>query len=93
LKWAWRPLPLIPALGRQRQILIFELEASLVYIVSSRTARATHRDPVSTKTRNKNKNKKPPQTTNKVKYHQQVCVWTCTPCQVTLFWETVTPLW
>jgi hypothetical protein len=40
-------MPLIPALGRQRQV-------SLVYRVSSRTARATQRNPVST---NKNKNK------------------------------------
>jgi hypothetical protein len=40
--------------GRQ----IFEFEASLVYKVSSRTARATQRNPVSKKTKqNKNKNK------------------------------------
>jgi hypothetical protein len=39
--------------GRGRQIS--EFEASLVYRVSSRTARATHRNPVS---KNKNKTKR-----------------------------------
>jgi hypothetical protein len=39
-------MPLIPALGRQRR-RISEFEASLVYRVSSRTARATQRNPVS----------------------------------------------
>jgi hypothetical protein len=34
-------MPLIPALGRQRQADLCELEASLVYRVSSRTARDT----------------------------------------------------
>jgi hypothetical protein len=45
--------------GRGRRIS--EFEASLVYRVSSRTARATQRNPVS-----KNKNKKPNQ--NKTRY-------------------------
>jgi hypothetical protein len=49
----WRIL-LIPALGRQRQ-RISELEASLVYKVSSRTARATQRNPV---LKNKQANKR-----------------------------------
>jgi hypothetical protein len=50
--------------GRGRQIS--EFEASLVYRVSSRTARATQRNPVSKnkkqnkKTKNKNKNKQTP---------------------------------
>jgi hypothetical protein len=51
--------PLIPALGRQRQA-DSEFEASLVYRVSSRTARATQRNPVS---KNQNNNNK--QTNNK----------------------------
>jgi hypothetical protein len=38
--------PLIPALGRQRQVNFWVLEASLVYRVSSRTARAMQRNPV-----------------------------------------------
>jgi hypothetical protein len=43
-------MPLIPALGRQRQTdWISEFKASLVYRVSSRTARATQRNPVSKK--------------------------------------------
>jgi hypothetical protein len=41
--------------GRGRQIS--EFEASLVYKVSSRTARATQRNPVSKKQKQKNKNK------------------------------------
>jgi hypothetical protein len=49
-------MPLIPALGRQ----ISELEASLVYKVSSRTARAIQRNPVS-----KNKTKQNKTKTNK----------------------------
>ena len=42
-------MPLIPALGRQRQV-DFWVEASLVYRVSSKTARATQRNPVLKKT-------------------------------------------
>jgi hypothetical protein len=38
---------LIPALGWQRQADLCEFKASLVYRVSSRTARATQRNPVS----------------------------------------------
>jgi hypothetical protein len=51
--WAWWYIPLIPtrtpspALGRQRQADLCEFKASFVYIVSSRTARAVQRDPVS----------------------------------------------
>jgi hypothetical protein len=48
-------MSLIPALGRQ----ISEFEASLVYRVSSRTARATQRNPVS-------KNKQTNKQTNKI---------------------------
>jgi hypothetical protein len=39
----WWHMPLIPALGKQRQV---DFEVSLVYRVSSRTARATQRNPV-----------------------------------------------
>jgi hypothetical protein len=42
--------------GRGRRIS--EFEASLVYRVSSRTARATQRNPVSKKTKNQKKKKK-----------------------------------
>ena len=42
-------MPLIPALGRQRQVDFSEFKASLVYRVSSRTVRTvTQRNPVST---------------------------------------------
>jgi hypothetical protein len=37
-------MPLIPALRRQRQVNLCEFKVSLVYRVSSRTARATQRD-------------------------------------------------
>jgi hypothetical protein len=46
---------LIPTLGRQRQVDLCEFEASLVYRVSSRTARDTQRNPVSKKTKPKQK--------------------------------------
>jgi hypothetical protein len=48
-------MPLILALGRQRQV-DSEFEASLVYRVSSRTDRPTQRNPVS---KNQNKIKYP----------------------------------
>jgi hypothetical protein len=50
---------LIPALGRQgsRGRWISEFEASLVYKVSSRTARATQRNPVLIKKRKKKERK------------------------------------
>jgi hypothetical protein len=58
-------MPLIPALGRQRQTdWISEFKASLVYRVSSRTARATQRNPVS-KIQNKTKQNKTKQTNKK----------------------------
>jgi hypothetical protein len=52
----WRT-PLVPALGRQRQA-DFEFEASLVYKVSSRTARAIQRNP------SRGKKKVPPGSTS-----------------------------
>lgn len=45
----WWPTPLIPALKRQRQSDLCEYEARLVYRDSSRTARATWRNPDSEK--------------------------------------------
>jgi hypothetical protein len=36
----WWCTPLTPVLGRQRQVDLCEFEANLVYVVSSRTARA-----------------------------------------------------
>jgi hypothetical protein len=62
-------MPLIPALGRQRQ----EFEASLVYRVSIRTARAKQRNPISKKKkitslyRKKERNKQTNKQTNKQK--------------------------
>ena len=58
-------MALIPALRRQRQVDLYELEASLVYRVSSRTARATQK-PCLTKT-----NKQTKTTTNNTSYHHQ----------------------
>ena len=37
---------MIPALGRQKQVDLYEFEASLVYRVSSRTAKGIPRNPV-----------------------------------------------
>jgi hypothetical protein len=54
---AWWGTPLIPALGRQRQA-DFWVEASLVYKVRSRTARAIQRNPVSNPLPRKKKKKK-----------------------------------
>jgi hypothetical protein len=51
-------MPLISALGRQRQVDLCEFKASLVYRVSSRIARATQRNPdwkKKTKTKTKEK--------------------------------------
>jgi len=55
--WGWST-PLILALGRQRQVDLYESEVSLIYRVSSRTATADQRNPVSKKTKeNKNEEK------------------------------------
>ena len=42
----WWYIPLIPALGRQRQLDLSEFKASLVHRVSSRTVKATQRNPI-----------------------------------------------
>ena len=39
-------MPLIPALGRQRQVDLYEFKASLIYTVSSRSVRITQKNPV-----------------------------------------------
>jgi hypothetical protein len=49
----WLGLTLIPALRGQTQVDLYEFEASPVYRVSSRTARATQRNLVSNKTKQK----------------------------------------
>ena len=43
----WFLIPLIPALGRQRQVDLSEFKASLVYKKSSRTPRLLHRETLS----------------------------------------------
>jgi hypothetical protein len=53
-------MPLIPALGGRGR-WISELEVSLVYRVSSRTARATQGNPVSKNKTNKQKQKQNPE--------------------------------
>jgi hypothetical protein len=56
----------IPALRRQRQVDLCKFKASLVYRVSSRTARATQKNPVSTNTKqNKTKQQQQQQTYHK----------------------------
>ena len=47
------------SIQRQRQVDVCEFEASLVYRVSSRTVRATQRNPVLNKQTSNNKKKKP----------------------------------
>jgi hypothetical protein len=37
--WAYRHVPLVPAVGRQRQVDLCEFQISLVYTESSMTAR------------------------------------------------------
>jgi hypothetical protein len=56
--------------GRGRQIS--EFEASLVYRVSSRIARATQRNPVSKKTKQTNKQKNKNEKQNKKKKKRQL---------------------
>lgn len=48
-------MPLIPLPGRQRQVDICEVKASLVYKVISKTARAAQKNPVSKQTNNPSK--------------------------------------
>jgi hypothetical protein len=50
-----RHMPLIPALGRKRQMYICELKASVVYRASSWTAKATQRNPIAKTKKTKKK--------------------------------------
>ena len=50
-------MPLIMAHRRQRQVVLCEFEASLVYRVSSRIAKATEKNPVSIPSPTKKKKK------------------------------------
>jgi hypothetical protein len=69
--------------GRGRWISKFE--ASQVYRVSSRTARATQRNPVLKKTKNKNKNKnKTQKQTNKQTKKFIGILWQNFPCPISL---------
>jgi hypothetical protein len=73
---AWWYTPLIPALG-SRGRRISEFEASLVYKVSSRTARAIQRNPVSkNQKQKKTKNKKIKKTNKQNKTKQNML---CSP--------------
>jgi len=45
----WRCTPLIPVLGKQRQVDLSQFEASLVYGASSKTTTASQRNPISKK--------------------------------------------
>jgi hypothetical protein len=63
-------MPLIPALGRQKQAELCEFEASLAYRASSRTAKATYRNPVLKKQKQiKNQQRFP---RNNTKIHHQL---------------------
>jgi hypothetical protein len=78
-------MPFIPALGRQKQVDLW-VEASLVYRVSSKTARATQRT-LSFKNQQKQQQQQP----NKQKWKERrkviifmcmsfVCMYVCAPC-------------
>jgi hypothetical protein len=60
--------------GRGRQIS--ELEASLVYKVSFRTARATQRNPVSKKNKQTKKKKTKKEVYVALGFRSQLCHWT-----------------
>jgi hypothetical protein len=55
-------MPLMPTLGRQRQVELCEFKASLVYRVSSRTAKATQRNPFLKNKTKQQKQQKTPKT-------------------------------
>jgi hypothetical protein len=55
LDQVWWLTPLILALGKQRQVDLCEFKASVIYRVSSRTARDKQRNPISKKKKKINK--------------------------------------
>ena len=55
-----------PALGRQRQVGLYEFEASLAYRTSFRTARATQRNSISKNKTNKQIKRKKEKMSSKV---------------------------
>ena len=57
VSWAWWHVPLISALGRQRQVDLCEFKAIMVYRVISRPAKATQRNPVLKNKKQNNKKK------------------------------------
>jgi hypothetical protein len=59
--------PLIPVLGRQRQLDLYEFKANLVYRASSRTARAIQRNIVSKNKTKQNKTKQMDHIASKLK--------------------------
>jgi hypothetical protein len=71
VSWAWWHTPLIPALGGLRR-WISEFKASLVYRVSSRTARAIQRNPVSKNKKQTNKTKQKNKQTNRESVRREV---------------------
>jgi hypothetical protein len=54
----WWCTPLIPAFRKQRQVGLYEFQASLLYRVSSRTSRATQRNPVTKKERRRRRRRR-----------------------------------
>ena len=94
LHWAWWCTFFIPALGRQRQVDLYEFEASLVYQASSRTARTIDRNLVwknKPKTKKPKKPKKPKnQKTKKPKTNKQTPQNNKTPLCSTFLSDSVT---
>jgi hypothetical protein len=75
-------LALIPGIRRQRRVGVCELEASQGYRASSRTARATRKNPV---LRNQNQNQKKPNQPNKKEFMDTVTH--SLTCSLKLFWH------
>ncbi|EGV91257.1 hypothetical protein I79_026099 [Cricetulus griseus] len=63
-------MPLIPALGKQRQADLSEFKASLVYKVSFRTARTANTEKLCLKIQNNKTNKKKKMEPHRWQFHQ-----------------------